>query len=323
MGKDSDFKVFDEPIPDPKEGEAVVQNIYVSMDPTHRIWASEEEQYMPSVGLGTVMRALTVGKVVKTSDATALPEGSYVSGVGGVQEYCCAPIPAFNPVVPGVPLPLNMSLFGVVSGCTAWVGTNIIEPKAGQTMVISGGAGAVGSIAGQLCKLRGAKVIGIAGGSEKCKWLMESAGFDGVIDYKAQDIGEEIARLCPEGVDGFFDNVGGKTLEAMLLKMNNFGRIAFCGSISGYNEMDGSSAETVTNYQMILMRRLKVQGFIVLDHLADIPAAFGELIPAFQAGKLTVQEDIREVPVDDYTKIVRELYVGGNTGKLMMKIASE
>jgi len=237
--------------------------------------------------------------------------------------YACAPIPSLNPVVPDVSLSSNMSIFSIVSGCTAWVGTNILEPRAGQTMVISGGAGAVGSIAAQLCKLRGAKVIGIAGGQDKCCWLMDVANLDGVIDYKSEDIGEKIAKLCPEGVDGYFDNVGGKTLEAMLLKMNNFGRIAFCGSISGYNDMNGQSSETVTNYQMILMRRLKVQGFVVADHAADLGGAFAELIPAVQAGKIKVKEDIHEVSIDDYPHVVRKLYTGANNGKLMMKISPE
>lgn len=320
--KDSDFKVEEEPVPEPKDGEAVVKVIFISCDPTHRIWASEAEQYMPCVGLGTVMRAGAIGKVVKTSDPKSMPEGSYVSGMGGVQEYFVAPIATLNPVVPNFPLSYNHSIFSAVIGLTAWVGTNICEPKAGETMVVSGAAGGVGSVAAQLAKLRGAKVIGIAGGKEKCAWLKDVANLDGAIDYKNEDIGEQLDKLCPEGVDGYFDNVGGSTLETVLLKMRNFGRIAFCGSISGYNSNEGQVMR-VTNYQMILFRRLKVQGFICVDHVADIGTCFEELIPAVAQGKIKFKEDIQEVDIAEYPRIVRKLYTGENTGKLMMKICSE
>jgi len=320
--KDSDFKVIKEAVPEPCQDGAVVRNIYCSIDPTHRIWATECDQYMPAVGLGTVMRALCIGQVVKTSDPEKLAVGSYVSGVGGMQEYFAAPIAALNPLAPDVPLSYNHSLFSVVIGVTSWVGTNICEPRAGQTMVVSGAAGAVGSVAAQLAKSRGAKVVGIAGGEEKCGWLKE-LGLDGVINYKTESVAERLEELCPEGVDAYFDNVGGATLETMLKKMNNFSRIAFCGSISGYNTETGQQTMTVKNYEMILMRRIKVQGFICLDHLADIGSCFEELGKLLAEGKVKIREDIEEVALEEYPRVVRKLYRGENTGKLMMKISSE
>jgi len=318
--KDDDFEVVETAVPEPGDGEVVIKNIYISIDPTHRIWATDADQYMPAIGLGTVMRALAIGKVVKSSDPAKLAVGAHVTTVGGVQEYTVSPIAAAIPVVPGVPLSQNHSLFSVVIGVTAWAGTNICEAKAGKTIVISGAAGAVGSIAGQVAKSRGAKVIGIAGSADKCAWLKNELGFDEAINYKTEKIDERLDQLCPDGVDGYFDNVGGTVLETMLKKMKNFSSIAFCGSISGYNGGDETQTMTVKNYDMILMRRIKVQGFVCTDHLGDIGPAMAELGGLVQQGKMKVHEDIREVGIEEYPRIVRLLYRGENTGKLMMKL---
>jgi len=319
--KDDDFEMVETPEPEPGPGEIVVKNVLISIDPTHRIWATDADQYMAPVGLNTVMRAGTIGKVVKSSDPEKMAVGTYVGCIGGVQEYAKQPIAACWPTVPDVPLSNNHSLFSMVIGLTAWVGTNICEPQKGKTMVISGAAGAVGSIAGQIAKSRGAKVIGIAGSADKCTWLKE-LGFDETINYKTEKIDERLDSICPDGVDSYFDNVGGETLEILLKRMKNFGNIAFCGSISGYNSNEGDSTSmTVKNYEMILMRRIKIQGFICSDHAADMLSAMGELGTLVKAGKLQVREDIQEVGIEDYPKVVRMLYSGKNTGKLMMKLA--
>jgi len=317
--KDSDFTIVNEKVPEPNEGEAVVKNILVSIDPTHRIWASDIPQYMPRVGLGTVMRAGTIGQVVKTACEEKMPVGSLVSAQGGVQDFCCLPFAALNPVVPGVPLSYNHSIFSVVIGLTAWVGTNICEPKAGETMVISGAAGAVGSVAAQIGKNRGARVIGIAGSAEKVRWLVEDCGLDGAVNYKDGPIAESIGALCPDGVDSYFDNVGGETLEVLLEHMNNFGRIAYCGSISQYND---TSSSGLRNFERVLMNRLKVQGFICVDHLTELEAAMGELVSYLRGGKLVIREHIDESGIERYPEVVRMLYSGKNEGKLMMKINS-
>jgi len=319
--KDSDFEFVTEHKPEPQPGEALVQAIYISIDPTHRIWMSDEAQYMPCVGLGTCMRAGVIGKVIKSTTGKLKP-GTYVNGLGGVQEYFCCPEAALNPVIPGVPLSLNHSLFSLVIGGTAWVGVNICEPHPGQTMVVSGAAGAVGSVAAQLAKARGMKVVGIAGSEKKVKWLLEELKLDGAINYKAEDVAKGIDRCCPAGVDAYFDNVGGATLEAVLTKMNRFGRIAYCGHISGYNTGECDAVQ-VNQYQMILHRRIKVQGFICMDHLPDLMKCMTDLLNLYIAGKLQVQEHIEETSVDNYPSVVRMLYTGANEGKLMMQVAPE
>jgi len=317
--KDVDFSVVSEAIPEPEPGEALIQAVLISLDPTHRIWASDVAQYMPCVGLGTCMRAGVIGKVVKSTTGK-LKVGSFVGGMGGVQEYFCMPEAALNPIVPGVPLSLNHSLFSVVIGLTAWVGFNICEPKVGQTLVVSGAAGAVGSVAAQLGKARGMKVVGIAGSEDKVKWLTNVLKLDGVINYKTESIADGLERCCPEGVDAYFDNVGGQTLEAVLSKMNRFGRIAYCGHIAGYNKGECDAVQ-INQFQMILMRRIKVQGFVCVDHLPDLMACFADLLELYIAGKMLVHEDIDTSGIENYPTVVKKLYNGANTGKLMMKVA--
>jgi NADPH-dependent curcumin reductase CurA len=198
--KPTDLELREEPVPSKAPpGHAIVQNLLISVDPTHRIWMSDQSQYMPSVGLETCMRAGTISKVISSSDPSQLAEGTYVSCFGGVQDYAVAPLVTCNPVDPVIPLSQYHSIFSVVIGLTAWVGTvRICEPKAGETFVVSGAAGAVGSVAGQLAKLRGARVIGIAGSDEKIAWLKE-IGFDGGINYKTESLDEGLKREAPDG----------------------------------------------------------------------------------------------------------------------------
>jgi len=319
--KKSDFRCEEKPVPEPEAGEVLLKTLYVSIDPTHRLWVSAQPQYMPAVGLGCVMRAATIGKVVK-SESSKAKVGTFWFAMGGIQEYACLKDRDLYPLMDGVPLPLNFSLFSIAAGVTAWVGTNICETKPGQTIVVSAAGGSVGQIACQLAKARGMKVYGLAGAESKIKWLKDVAGLDGVINYKTDDLSEAIDKLCPNGVDAYLDNVGGKTLETMFSKMNRFGRIAYCGHISGYNS-DKDEPVSVNNYQMILMRRLKVQGFICTDHIPDIMQCFGELLNLYLEGKMKVQEHIDESGMENYTEVVNMLYKGTNQGKLMMKIADE
>lgn len=326
MLENSNFKLREDPIPEPKEGEAVVQTMYISLDPTHRFWASDMVQYSPAVGLNTCMRAFGVGKVVKSSDEGKLATGSFVTGVLGVQEYCVGPIAGFNAAVPDVPLNWNCSIFSPVIGLTAWVGTNICNAKEGTTMVVSGCAGAVGSIAAQLGKLRGARVIGIAGGEAKCKFMMEELKLDGCIDYKAFTPGtdkfrDQLNTLCPDGIDSFFDNVGGPILDDVVLSMNVFGKIASCGHISAYNEK-GQTGVSMNNWQNVLHKRITIQGFICFDHLANFGDALAELVPLAKSGQVKVEEDIQESGLENYLAILNKLFSGDTRGKLMMKVAN-
>lgn len=261
--RESDLEVCAEPLPQIGDGQVLVKNLVVSVDPTHRIWMSDVPQYMPCVEVGDVMRAVTVGVVVETRCADEYPVGSYVAGMGGVAEYYAG--------TPGVTvtgrLPdgstSNLSVCSVVIGLTAWHGVNkVLEPiTSDDVVVVSGAAGAVGSLAAQLCKLKGArKVIGIAGGPDKCRYLVDELGLDAAVDYRDEkDVGAKIRELCggPERVTRYFDNVGGGITESVLNCMSNFSKFAYCGSISEYN---GKFGNGIRNFNMILMRRMNGAG---------------------------------------------------------------
>lgn len=316
------FQFVESPIPElPLEEEGafmVVQNVLISLDPTHRLWIGEEDIYMPRVGINNVMRALTVAKVTQSNSKT-YHVGDYVLCFGGVQQYALVKEADVFPITDGVPLSANISVFNGLIGLTAWVVVNICNPKPNETMVVSGAYGAVGSLAVQIGKARGAKVIGVAGGETKCKWLTEVAGCDGVIDYKSEDVAEALKRLAPEGVDCFFDNTGGPILAAVMLQAKNFARIALCGLISKYNS--GEQHAALPNYEYFLHRRISAQGFLCFDHLADIGPAMKELSEMAHKGQLKYNEHLAECKVEEYVDVVNMLYTGKNTGKLMMKIA--
>lgn len=318
---DEMFDFQDRAVPDEiPEGTVLVRNDFLSMDPTHLIWMQDIPQYMPAVGLNTVMRALGVGRVIKTTDEDNFPVGKVVGGVMGVAEYTLLKFAEANPVVPGIPSEQNLGLFSVVGGLTAYVGYKICDPKPGKTYVVSGAAGSVGSIAAQLGKIAGARVIGIAGGPEKCAYVCDELGLDGCIDYRAESVADGLARLCPDGVDCYFDNVGGETLEAVIAVCNNFANIAFCGAISKYKDGMGDRGSGPRNFEMILMRRITIQGFICTDHLACIGQCFKELGAAYAAGQMKYRIDSRESDICDYVSVVNNLYTGGNQGKLVMKL---
>jgi NADPH-dependent curcumin reductase CurA len=321
------FETVVRPIPEDlalADNELFIQQELLSMDPTHSIWIRDMPQYSPRVGLNTIMRASGVGKVLRSGDESKFPVGSHViMGLAGIAEYLVMNTGMCVPCEPGVPLSwyLGPLFFGM--GHTAWVGTKICDIKAGDTYVVSGAAGAVGSIAGQLGKMYGARVIGIAGGTDKCRMIVDELGFDAAVDYKSGKVEEALRRLCPNGIDGYFDNVGGEILDICLSMMNVFGRIAFCGAISSYdgNMEDGKSVGP-SNYKMILMKRLKVQGFVCRDHSFSKPESAVELLAACKDGRIKFKEDIRESPIENYVDVVNLLFTGGNTGKLIMKIAN-
>jgi hypothetical protein len=304
------------------EGEVLVRTVYLSLDPTNRIWMSDQDQYLPPVEVGDVMRGGGIG-VVEESRSDRFPVGTVVNtGLGGWQSYVVANEAAITPVpvIPGVPLTAYMSALGA-TGLTAWFGMiDICKPQAGETVVVSAAAGAVGSIAGQLAKSRGARVIGIAGGADKCRWLTEELGFDAAIDYKSQDVGAELDRLCPDGIDCNFENVGGKIMNAVISRMNNFGRVALCGMISTYN-LD-TPAPGLDDFARILMRRLTIKGFIIIDYLPRAGEAFADLGPMLLSGQLKWKAHVVD-GLENAAEAVKLLFTGAHDGKLMVRVSAE
>lgn len=305
------------PVAQPKEGQILVKNQYLSLDPAMRGWMNEDKSYIPPVGLGEVMRALGVGKVI----ASAHPDfavGDYVNGALGVQDYYVGEPRSFYKVDPNlVPLPVYLSALGM-TGMTAYFALlEVGAPKAGDTVVISGAAGAVGSIAGQIAKLKGCRVVGIAGGQEKCKSLIEEFGFDGAIDYKNEDVIAGLKRECPKGVDVFFDNVGGDILDAVLSRLNLKARVVICGAISQYNNKE--AVKGPANYLSLLVNRARMEGFIVFDYADRYGAAGQEMAGWLAKGQLKSKEHIVE-GLETFPETLMKLFSGENNGKLILKV---
>ena len=305
------------PIGQPKEGQILVKNQYLSLDPAMRGWMNEGKSYIPPVGLGEVMRALGVGEVI----ASCHPDfavGDYVNGALGVQDYFLGEPQGFYKVDPKLaPLPVYLSALGM-TGMTAYFALlEVGAPKAGDTVVISGAAGAVGSIAGQIAKLKGCRVVGIAGGKEKCKVLIEELGFDGVIDYKNEDVIAGLKRECPKGVDVYFDNVGGDILDAVLSQLNFKARVIICGAISQYNNKE--AVKGPANYLSLLVNRARMEGFIVMDYADRYVAAGQEMAGWLAKGQLKSREHIVE-DLETFPETLMKLFSGENNGKLILKV---
>ena len=314
-----DVLSFDqEPIPEPADGQFLMRMNYLSLDPTNRIWMSDMDQYMPPVGIGEAMRGVVCGTVVK-SKHPEFAQGDIVSGLGSWAEYQIGVPGMLNKMGPlgGVAVADAFGLFAVV-GPTAYFGLmDLGAPKAGETVVVSAAAGAVGSIVGQIAKIQGCRAVGLAGSDVKCKWIVDELGFDAAINYKTENVASALKKACPNGIDIYFDNVGGDILDACFKQMNLFGRIPTCGLISQYNAT--GAVPGPTNYPMILMQRLKVQGFIVLDYAARYPEAITALGGWMQQGKLKFRVDMYD-GLENAVATLRKLYTGENQGKLMVKV---
>lgn len=317
--RDGDLEMHSSPMPRPGPGEILVRTRYLSMDPTNRIWMSDMDQYMAPVALGAPMRGVVCGEVL-ASDSDRFKPGDSVMGLGTWSDYCCLPAANFTPLPELADWsPKEVFAHLCIVGPTAYFGlVDIGAPKIGETLVVSGAAGAVGSIVGQLGKALGCRVVGIAGGSEKCEWLTRDLQFDAAIDYRSGELKAGLERACPEGIDVYFDNVGGQILDAVMGMMNLFGRIIECGMIAGYNQecrMPGPD-----NYPRILMKRLRVQGFIVLDYAARYQEAYRALARLRAQGRLKW----REHEIDDLRnadRAARLLYRGENLGKLLVRVS--
>ena len=317
-----DLALVEEPIRDLAEEEVLIRTVYLSLDPTNRIWMSDQDQYLPPVELGETMRGGAIG-VVEQSRSERFKQGDLVNpGLAGWSTHTIASAASLNPVpaIPGVPLTAYMSVLGA-TGLTAWFGMiDIGKPVAGETVVVSAAAGAVGSIAAQLAKLRGGRVIGIAGGAAKCAWLTDELGLDGAIDYKNEDVGAALDRLCPDGIDVDFENVGGEIMDAVISRMNNFGRVALCGLISTYNQDAPPSGPN--DFGRILMRRLMIKGFIIIDYLPRASEAFAELGPLVMTGRLKWKADVVD-GLENAVEAVGRLFTGAHDGKLLVRVSPE
>ena len=305
------------PVVQPEDGQILVKNEYLSLDPAMRGWMNEGKSYIPPVALGEVMRALGVGKVIASAHP-GFAVGDYVNGALGVQDYFVGEPRGFYKVDPKlVPLPVYLSALGM-TGMTAYFALlEVGAPKAGDTVVISGAAGAVGSIAGQIAKLKGCRVVGIAGGKEKCALLTEELGFDGAIDYKSEDVIAGLKRECPKGVDVFFDNVGGDILDAVLSRLNFKARVIICGAISQYNNKE--AVKGPSNYLSLLVNRARMEGFVVMDYADHYAAAGQEMAGWLAKGQLKSKEHIVE-GLETFPESLMKLFNGENHGKLVLKV---
>ena len=316
-----DLELVESPIPDLKEAEVLVRTVYLSLDPTNRTWMNDAEGYLPPVGLGEVMRGLTLG-VVEQSRSERFKVGDVVSPMsGGWADYAVVGEDGLRPVhrFPGLPLTANASVLGM-TGLTAYFGvTDVLKPKPGETLVISAAAGAVGSIAGQVARQRGARVIGIAGGPDKCRWLTEELGFDGAIDYKNEDVGDALDRLAPAGIDLNFENVGGDIMIAVWNRLNVHARMAVCGLISAYN---ATRMPPSPNFSRIITHRLNVQGFLVMDYAPRAREMVAEMGPWLADGTVKWKVHVDD-GLEGALNSLNRLFTGDHDGKLLVRVSEE
>jgi hypothetical protein len=316
MVQRSDFEYAQAPVAEPGEGEVLVKILYISLDPAMRGWMNEGKSYVPPVGIGEVMRAGAVGRVITSRDPN-IAVGDHVVGVLGVQEYAVAKAKGLTKVDPKlVPLPVYLGTLGM-PGMTAYFGLlEIGQPKAGETVVVSGAAGAVGQVVGQIAKIKGCRVVGLAGGADKCAYL-RSIGFDAAIDYKHEDVKAALKQHCPKGVDVYFDNVGGEILDIVLTQLAMHARIVICGAISQYNE---SKMKGPSNYMSLLVNRAMMKGMVVFDYASRYGEAAREMAGWMATGQLKTREDVVE-GLETFPETLLKLFKGENTGKLVLKVA--
>jgi NADPH-dependent curcumin reductase len=313
-----DLQLAESPLPELKDGQALARVKYLSIDPTMRIWMADIPQYMPPVAIGEVMRAFGFAEIVESRHPD-YKKGDRVMGLTGLQEY--AVLDASDKLrfqkVPKIPFVSDTAFLGVlgVNGLTAFFGMEIAQPKKGETLVVSAAAGATGSIAGQIGKIQGCRVVGIAGSDEKCSWITRDLGFDAAVNYKQPDWKDKLAAATPNGIDIDFENVGGDIMHTVLHRMNLHGRVVLCGLISGYTSEDPGMASFAT----VLIKRLRVQGFIVLDYAPRFMEAATQLGQWKMFGKLKDRETIVE-GLEKAPDAINMLFTGANVGKLIVKL---
>ncbi|HZL16130.1 MAG TPA: NADP-dependent oxidoreductase [Polyangia bacterium] len=318
LPKPSDWQYTEEPVPEPGDGEVLVKVRLISLDPAMRGWMNDTRSYIPPVGVGEVMRALAAGEVL-ASNHPDFAEGDFVTGLFGVQEYAVVHGGAVMKVDTSLaPLPVYLSTLGM-TGMTAYFGLlDVGRPVAGETVVVSGAAGAVGGVVGQLAKLKDCRVVGIAGGAEKCRYVVEELGFDAAIDYKAGDVAAGLREHCPKGIDIYFDNVGGEILDAALARLARHARVVICGAISQYNAT--GAVPGPSNYLSLLINHASMTGFVISDYPDRYAEGLREMVEWFVAGKLSSCEDIA-AGLENFPDTLLRLFSGENTGKLVLEVA--
>jgi NADPH-dependent curcumin reductase len=313
-----------EPVAEPDHGGVLVKTLSLSLDPAMRGWMNEGKSYIPPVGIGEVMRAGGIGQVIASKNA-AFAVDDLVSCTPGVQEYCLIPADQIKrnglfKIDTRLGTPNQwLNVLGM-PGMTGYFGLmDVGMPQPGETVVVSGAAGAVGQTVGQLAKAKGCRVVGIAGGPAKCEWVVKKLGFDACIDYKAGDVKAGLKEHCPKGVDIYFDNVGGDILDAVLTRINRKARIIICGAISQYNNT--TPVKGPANYLSLLVNRARMEGIVVFDYVERFPIAVAELSALMKDGRLKGKEDV-VVGLDTFPETLLKLFNGENFGKLVLQVAT-
>ena len=313
-----DFSFTDEPVPVLEDGQILVKTLFLSLDPAMRGWMNEGKSYIAPVGLGEVMRAGGVGEVI-ASNNPKFTVGDKVSGMINVQTFCVTDGRGFIKVDPALaPLTTYLNVLGM-PGMTAYFGLlESGQPKAGECVVVSGATGAVGATVGQVAKIKGCRVVGIAGGKEKCDYAVNELGFDACVDYKNQDVRKGLKENCPDGVDVYFDNVGGEILDIVLTKINLRARIVICGAISQYNNT--APVKGPSNYLSLLVNRARMEGIVVFDYASRFQEGAMQMGQWLKEGKLVSKEHV-EVGIDRFPEVLAKLFKGENFGKLVLKVS--
>ncbi len=325
MPKPSDWNLTSETVAEPADGQVLIKVLQLSLDPAMRGWMNEGKSYIPPVGIGEVMRAGGVGKVVASKNPK-FAAGDHVAGYFGVQEYCLAD-PARLTQIGLSKIDLRMgtpsqwlNALGM-PGMTGYFGLlEVGQPKAGETVVVSGAAGAVGQTVGQVAKIKGCRAIGIAGGREKCDFAVRELHYDACIDYKMGSLKEGLKEHCPKGVDVYFDNVGGDILDTVLTRINRKARIVICGAISQYNNT--TPVKGPSNYLSLLVNRARMEGMVVFDWAERYGEAIRDISEWMREGRFASKEDIVE-GFEAFPETLNKLFSGGNFGKLVLQVAKE
>ncbi len=326
LPKASDWQHTSEPVADPADGGVLIKTLLISLDPAMRGWMNEGKSYIPPVGIGEVMRAGGIGVVV-ASKSPAFKAGDFVSAGTGVQEYALFAADQLKrsgmfKIDTRLGSPSQwMNVLGM-PGMTGYFGLmDVGQPKAGETVVVSGAAGAVGQTVGQVAKIKGCRVVGIAGGAAKCEWVVKELGFDACIDYKAGSVKDGLKEHCPSGIDIYFDNVGGEILDTVLTRINRKARIIICGAISQYNNT--TAVQGPKNYLSLLVNRARMEGIVVFDYADRYHLAVAEMAGYLKDGRMKSREDVIEGGVAAFPATLNKLFSGENFGKLVLKVADE